>query len=213
MRMKALALMPRRPDLTRAQFRDYYETRHTPLALRYFRFHKYVRNHLMTAPDIGFDCISEFWPRDLAKTYALMQGKVGERMREDERQFADQPRIVSSPCTEIHLAGAPRPDDATGVVKLALLMRTTLDAAALIGALEAWAREQAAPSQTVTLDSLVDTPHPAFPCDAIICRNGAVGTPNCAAKSVCIWRVSVSRKALRRSEGWPAARCNNRANC
>jgi hypothetical protein len=166
--MKALALMPRRPDLTRAQFRDYYETRHTPLALRYFRFHKYVRNHLMTAADIGFDCISEFWPRDLAKTYALMQGNVGEVMREDERQFTDQPRIVSSPCTEILLAGAPRPNDATGTLKLALLARTTLDAAGLAGALESWAREGARPARSVTVDSLVGVAHPTFPYDAIV---------------------------------------------
>jgi hypothetical protein len=175
MRLKALALMPRRPDLTRGQFRDYYETRHTPLALRYFRFRKYVRNHLMTAPDIGFDCISEFWPRDLAKTYALMQGEVGERMREDERQFTDQPRIVSSPCTEILLAGAPRADDATGVVKLALLMRTTLDAATLAATLEAWARARTAPARTVTLDSLIDVPHPVFPYDAIVWLHAVTG--------------------------------------
>ncbi len=165
---KALALMPRRPDLTREQFRRYYETRHTPLALRYFGFRRYVRNHLLTAPDIGFDCVSEFWPRRIEATFALMQTKVGERMREDEREFTDQPRIVSGLCDEIQLAGEPRADDETGTRKLALLLRTTLDAATLTASLRAWAAGRAAPVRSVTLDSLVGLPHAAFPCDAIL---------------------------------------------
>jgi len=165
---KALALMPRRPDLTRDQFRTYYETRHTPLALRYFKFRRYVRNHLLSAPEIGFDCVSEFWPRDLAATFALMQTRVGARMHEDERRFADQPRIVSGLCTETLLAGAPRSDDDTGVTKLALLLRTPLDTAAAIGALQAWATGGAGRARSVTLDSLIGMPHAGFPCDAIL---------------------------------------------
>lgn len=168
MTLKALALMPRRPDLTREQFRRYYETRHTPLALRYFRFRKYVRNHLLTAPDIGFDCVSEFWPQRMEATFALMQTKVGERMREDERQFTDQPRILSGPCEEVQLAGEPRGDDETGARKLLLLLRTTLDAATFTESLRSWAAGRAAPVRSITLDSLVGLPHAAFPCDAIL---------------------------------------------
>jgi hypothetical protein len=168
MALKALALMPRRPDLTRAQFRRYYETQHTALALRYFRFDRYVRNHLLDAPDIGFDCVSEFWPRRMEATFALMQTKVGERMRGDERQFTDQPRIVSGRCEESQLAGEPRSADETGVNKLALLLRTPWDAATLIASLRAWAAANAAPRRTVTLDSLVGMSHAAFPCDAIL---------------------------------------------
>lgn len=173
MTMKALALMPRRPDLTRQEFRRYYETQHTPLALRYFRFHKYVRNHLLTAPEIGFDCVSEFWPSDGAATFALMQTQVGERMRADERQFTDQSRIVSAPCEEIRLAGAPRSDDETGVTKLALLLRTSLDAPTLVGALQPWAASSITPGRRITLDSMVGMPHKAFPCDAILWLHAA----------------------------------------
>lgn len=173
MTLKALALMPRRPDLTREQFRRYYETHHTPLALRYFSFHKYVRNHLLSAPDIGFDCVSEFWPSRMEATFALMQTKVGERMREDERQFTDQPRIVSGLCDEIQLAGAPRSDDETGTAKLALLLRTPLDATTLIGSLRAWAAGTGAPGRRVMLDSLIGMPHAALPCDAILWLHAA----------------------------------------
>jgi len=189
---KAIALMPRRPDLTREQFRRYYETRHTPLALRYFRFRKYVRNHLLTAPDIGFDCVSEFWPRRLDETFALMQTSVGERMREDERQFTDQPRIVSGLCEEVHLAGDPRADDETRTRKLALLLRTTLDAAALTEALRAWAAGRAVSARSVTLDSLVGLPHAAFPCDAILwlCDGHADADPRLPAEIAIVGRAS-----------------------
>jgi hypothetical protein len=44
---KNIALLSRRAELTRAQFRDYYETRHAPLAIGYFPFTRYVRNHLL----------------------------------------------------------------------------------------------------------------------------------------------------------------------
>jgi hypothetical protein len=168
MTLKALALMPRRTDLTREQFRCYYETHHTPLALRFFSFRKYVRNHLLDAPDIGFDCVSEFWPRRVEATLALMQTKVGERMREDERQFTDQPRIVSGACEETRLAGAPRSDDETGVTKLALLLRAPLDAATLVGSLQAWVAGTAVPGRRVTLDRLIGMPPAAFSCDAIL---------------------------------------------
>ena len=172
MTLKALALMPRRPDLTREQFRRYYESRHTPLALRYLRFRKYVRNHLLDAPDIGFDCVSEFWPSQVEATFALMQTKVGERLREDERQFADQPRLVSGRCEEVILTGAPRRDDETGITKLALLLRTALDAATLVGSLQAWAAGREGPVRRITLDNLIGTPHTAFPCDAILWLHG-----------------------------------------
>ncbi len=38
--MKTVGLMPKRPDLTRAAFRDHYETRHSPPALGKFPFEK-----------------------------------------------------------------------------------------------------------------------------------------------------------------------------
>ena len=192
MTTKALALMPRRPDLTREQFRRYYESRHTPLALRYFRFRKYVRNHLLTAPDIGFDCVSEFWPRRMDETFALMQTSVGERMREDERQFTDQPRIVSGLCEEVHLAGEPRADDETGTRKLALLLRTALDAATLTGSLRSWAAGRAAPARGVRLDSLAGMPHAGFPCDAILWLYGvdADADPRLPAEIAIVGRAS-----------------------
>jgi uncharacterized protein (TIGR02118 family) len=170
--VKALAFMPRRPDLGRAAFREYYETRHAPLALRYLEFERYVRNHVIGGAEVGFDCISEFWPRRLEATAALMRTKVGERMRADEREFADQPRLVSSGCEEILLAGAPRGDDESGLRKLALFLRTGLDAAGLERALRAATETLPVAPLRVTLDRVFGGwPAPA-PCDAILWMHG-----------------------------------------
>lgn len=170
MTLKAIALMPRRPDLSRAQFRDYYEQRHTPLALRYFSFAKYLRNHLLDGDDIGFDSLSEFLPRRADATASLMQGPVGERMREDERQFTDQPAIRVSRCQEILLHGPPRSADETGSERLALMLETTLELPALTAALHHWATGI---DGRVQLDSLLGFEHAHFPCDAFLWLEGA----------------------------------------
>jgi len=166
--VKALALLPRGVGITREEFRRYYESQHVPLALRYFRFRKYVRNHVTSAPDVGFDCVSEFWPLEIEQAAALMQGTVGERMHEDERQFADPARIVSAPCRETHLGGAPRRDDETGVGKVALLLRSGVGGDTLISSLRTWMAAAGMAGRTVTLDQVVGLPPDAFPCDAIL---------------------------------------------
>ena len=166
--MKALALMPRGAGIAREEFRRYYESQHVPLALRYFHFRKYVRNHVTSTADVGFDCVSEFWPLEIGQAATLMQGAVGERMHEDERQFADQARIVSAACRETRLTGAPRRDDETGATKLALLLRTMLDGATLVSTLRAWAAGAARSGHTITLDEVIGMPRDGFPCDAIL---------------------------------------------
>lgn len=94
--IKTIGFMPRRPDIDRAAFRTYYETRHAPLAIPLFPFRRYRRNHLADAAvEPGFDCISEFWVGSLAEIGSLMEGEVGDTMRADERNFLDQPRILA----------------------------------------------------------------------------------------------------------------------
>ena len=106
--IKTVAFMPRRADVSRSAFRDYYEERHAPLALNWFPFRKYVRNHLLDHEDIGFDSLSEFWVSDLGETARLMDSEVGETMRADERNFLDQPAIVSVRCDEVLVKGTAR---------------------------------------------------------------------------------------------------------
>jgi hypothetical protein len=170
--VKALAFLPRRADLGRAAFRDYYETRHAPLALRYLAFTRYVRNHVLDGPDLGFDCISEFWPRSIEATAALMRTKVGERMRADERAFSDQARLVSSGCEEVLLAGAARGEDESGVRKVALLLRTALEATELERVLRGATERLPVAPVRITVDRVFGGwPAPA-PCDAILWLHG-----------------------------------------
>lgn len=171
MTLKAIALMPRRPDFTRAAFRDYYESWHTPLALQFFQFNKYVRNHLLDHDELGFDCVSEFWPTRADGGFSLMQTEIGERMRVDERKFTDQPNIRALPCDEVLLAGPARTGDDTDVHKEARMLKSALDAETLIARLRPWAEAQcgdaAQPLRRVTLDRLLGE-HAAFGFDALL---------------------------------------------
>lgn len=76
--MKSMCVLARRADFSREQFQAYYEDHHAPLGVQHFPFAGYVRNHLLDAPEIGFDTISEFWAEDISALGALMQGPVGE---------------------------------------------------------------------------------------------------------------------------------------
>ncbi len=128
--MKTVGLMPRRPDITRAKFREHYENNHAPLALRNianFPFQKYVRNHLNSdAPDdiLGapVDSLSEFWFKDAAavdQARAFLGTPEGEIVREDERRFTDQPKIASFQSNELLIAGRERVNDSGSTVRKA----------------------------------------------------------------------------------------------
>jgi uncharacterized protein (TIGR02118 family) len=105
--VKTVGFMPRKPGTARADFRAYYESRHAPLAVPLFPFHRYRRNHLVDqAVEPGFDCLSEFWVSSLNRIGELMGGAVGETMRTDERNFLDQPRILA-----VYAAEALLPED------------------------------------------------------------------------------------------------------
>jgi len=172
--MKSIALLPRRADFTRAQFRDYYETRHAPLALGYFPFAKYVRNHLLEDDTIGFDAISEFWNEDIGKMAGLMQTEIGEIFRADERRFMDRERITVGASTEQLLAGEPRPIEAAPRLKHAWLLRRGPATAPEVFAAAAaeWGRAIAAASgascERATLDVVSPWPGPEFPFQALL---------------------------------------------
>lgn len=131
---KVVTLFLRRPDLTRAQFRDHYETRHVPMGLaanRYFGFHKYVRNHVVGAapglvPLREFDAFTEFSFRDLSKAVdaqAFMATPDGKALAQDELNFLDMSYHPSFAVTEDLVAGAPRDVDQGLVRKQALVLK------------------------------------------------------------------------------------------
>jgi hypothetical protein len=126
--LKTLGFLPRRRELTRAAFRDYYERRHAPLALSHVHvFLKYVRNHLAdgTSREADFDALSEFWydsPEAAAAVGKWLQTPAGQVLRDDEARFMDRARIGACIAEEHHLLGPPRRFEAGPVRKLALLL-------------------------------------------------------------------------------------------
>jgi hypothetical protein len=132
--MKTLALIARRTDLSRAEFRDHYEDVHAPLAVRTLLegTTRYVRNHLREElfGRPAFDVVSGFWYRDAAAAVEILkrtETPVGEAIRQDELTFMDKPantffaveeRVVrgaedrSAPFAAIALVRRPAGEDA-----------------------------------------------------------------------------------------------------
>jgi uncharacterized protein (TIGR02118 family) len=169
--MKTVGLMPRRPDITRAAFRDHYENRHAPLALGKFPFEKYVRNHVVASdPDpIGFDCLSEFWVEKVAEIHVIMAGPIGDIMREDELRFTDQPNIGPAVAEETLIAGPPRVVEDGLTAKEILLIRPAegISQVAFVESAVRWGKALAAGSEgqvtRVTMDILAPFEGRFFP--------------------------------------------------
>jgi len=107
---KSVSALVRRPDLSRDAFHAYYEANHAPLAVAHFPFARYVRNHLLDAPDIGFDTLSEFWAADFDALAAVSAGPVGPLICEDELRFMDKPRNAPAWAEETMLSASDRND-------------------------------------------------------------------------------------------------------
>jgi hypothetical protein len=148
---KNIIIVCRRADLSRAAFRDHYEARHAPLGIAWFRFDKYVRNHVADdAGEPGFDCVAEFWPHDLdqiARAYAA----AGQLFAEDDARFMQAERLGGA-VDDIHLAGPPRGVDPPGTRKRLDLLRAS--ALPPVDELARWARDELAASRAtrITLD-------------------------------------------------------------
>src|SRR5262245_58223054 len=110
--MKTLALIVRRPDLSRGEFRDHYEDIHAPLAVRTLLegTTRYVRNHvreeLFGSP--VFDVVTAFWYRDAAAAVEIVRRidmPVGEAIRRDELTFMNKPANTFFAVTEHAVRG------------------------------------------------------------------------------------------------------------
>jgi uncharacterized protein (TIGR02118 family) len=127
--IRSLALIVRRPDLTRRNFRDHYEDVHAPLALPYMRGLKhYLRNHVaeeLNGIEPGFDVMTEFSyerAEDVAHIVNLLQSPEGEPILRDELTFMDKARntffAIGAPV--LVADSEPVPD---GAVKVAALVK------------------------------------------------------------------------------------------
>ena len=124
--MKTLALIVRRPDLTRDAFRTHYEDTHAPLAMETVMegTTRYVRHHV--AAEIHgspfFDVLTAFQYRDAASAAKLMgrlQTEQGERIIADEHTFMDRDRNTFFAVEERPISGAE--DRSAGLLLVALV--------------------------------------------------------------------------------------------
>lgn len=109
--MKMIVLFRRKQDLTPAQFRDYYETKHAPMALKLFPYMKdyrrnYIRQDLMhqraggesiKAP-LDFDVITEITFANKSDydrmVHDMTSPAVQTQVIEDEKRFLDRSATV-----------------------------------------------------------------------------------------------------------------------
>jgi len=100
--IKVMALIKRKPTVSHEEFVRYYEEVHAPLALKLFPMIKrYVRNHIVAplgAPELDFDCITEFWfdsPESAQAVVDIRMSAAGKPIRDDEETFMAMSKMVS----------------------------------------------------------------------------------------------------------------------
>lgn len=128
--MKNVILVNRLDGMSRDAYREHYEKVHAPLGARYFRFHKYVRSHVVEAEtdDVEFDCYGEFWPAaSAAETAEVLKGPAAQVMADDRALFMHTRRTGGN-VEEVLLAGAPRGIDALRTRREILLLRRRSEA-------------------------------------------------------------------------------------
>ena len=194
--MKTIVMSRRRPELSRDAFREYYETRHAPLAVQHVRFTKYVRNHLIAPSNAEFDVISEFWLVDLKEATELDTSSAGELLRADADKFVGPIRFRAI-AEESLLGGPPRRYETGRVQKYALLLnrRAYAGEADFIADARDWGRRLAESSKAkrVTIDAVKPFPSGRFPANAILWlwldRAFDVGLADNPPKSIDVGRI------------------------
>jgi conserved hypothetical protein len=160
---KSICALVHKPASSREAFQRYYEENHAPLAVRFFPFSGYVRNHLVDPGSFAWDTISEFWAHDISQAAALMDGPVGETMRTDEARFMDQSRVAPAGAEETVLSSG-EPADSQGRRTVLLVEHEDGERPSL----EEYAFSIAAQYPGVRLDRVASWAEPAFPAQSVI---------------------------------------------
>jgi uncharacterized protein (TIGR02118 family) len=99
---KAMAVMAKKPGLSKAEFIDYYENHHVPLIRGMFDIAEYRRSYVdltgaIMAPGVAqpdFDVVTELWFKDRTGYEAMLAGpndpEITKRIADDEAHFLDR---------------------------------------------------------------------------------------------------------------------------
>ncbi len=111
--IKFVMCITRHPNMSRAQFRDYWQNRHGPFFMRnaaIMRARKYVQSHTLDSPlneDLRqsrgmapeYDGVAEVWfdsEQDLIEGMSSAEGeKLGAALLEDEGNFIDHSKSTA----------------------------------------------------------------------------------------------------------------------
>jgi uncharacterized protein (TIGR02118 family) len=99
--VKSVALIKRKPGISRDEFIRHYEEVHVPLILRYVpTIRRYARNHVITVPkhkESEFDCVTEAWFDDMdgyKTAIGVWKTEAGQVIRDDESIFLDRSKLL-----------------------------------------------------------------------------------------------------------------------
>src|SRR5437016_2862123 len=104
---KLIIMAKRKPGMSMAEFQDYYEKRHAPLALSVApsRMRKYVRNFITpiqsgpsTQQEAPYDCVTECWfesEEDFQRSAEILatQSQIAATIAKDEENLFDRSTI------------------------------------------------------------------------------------------------------------------------
>jgi uncharacterized protein (TIGR02118 family) len=100
-KFKAMAVMAKKPGLTKAEFIDYYENHHVPLIRSMFEIAEYLRSYVdltdaILAPGVAkpdFDVVTELWFKTRGDYETMLAGpgdpEISNRIADDEAHFLD----------------------------------------------------------------------------------------------------------------------------
>lgn len=174
--MIGVSLIPKRADFSRDQFRDYYENVHSRLGMKYFKFSKYLRNHVVeSSGDVWFDVFMQCaMAPDFDHVAVNFDPAIRAIFDEDEHAFMTPEAMRSGSIAERVISGPPVTIAPKGARRQIFLMRKpegvspeAFDAGLTASAL-ALAGNAAAGTVTVGMVNGESVGYSSLPYDAIV---------------------------------------------
>ena len=165
--MKAVSLVSKRDALSVGDFQQYYENIHCWLAMKYFPYIRYTRNHVVSSRSaVDFACISEFVLDPLFSGKDLMNSGSRAKLLADELMFMKPECIRVVPMHEQYLLGAA--DQTVNEKRYAFLFHKKTDLSNVVVNIKDWLATQVTRISVARLDTCVPEAQGDFPYAAIL---------------------------------------------